>query len=124
MSKSPGHASGLFVLYLCAVKSRQEIILARATPPGAGAIAVLRVSGPGTLSLIDKLLKKPISQEAGHTAHFRALHDKKGVIDEALLTLFKAPGGYTGDKHAWFRIHCGAPYAIDLCFGCQARRSW
>jgi tRNA modification GTPase len=112
VSKSPGRVSGLFVLYLCVVKPRQDIIVARATPPGAGAIAVLRVSGPGTFLLIDKLLKKSISQEAGHTAHFRALHDEKGLIDEALLTLFKAPGGYTGDDTVEISTH-GSGYIVE-----------
>ncbi len=94
------------------MKNRQDIIVARATPAGVGAVAVVRVSGPGVLSLVDRLLKKPVSSVNSHTAHFRALWDEEGLLDEALLTVFRAPHGYTGDDTVEISTH-GSPYIVD-----------
>lgn len=94
------------------LKNRQDIIVARATPAGVGAVAVVRVSGPGVLSLVDRLLKKPVSSVNSHTAHFRALWDEEGLLDEALLTVFRAPHGYTGDDTVEISTH-GSPYIVD-----------
>lgn len=73
---------------------------------------MVRVSGPGVLSLVDRLLKKPVSSVNSHTAHFRALWDEEGLLDEALLTVFRAPHGYTGDDTVEISTH-GSPYIVD-----------
>lgn len=86
--------------------------MARATPAGVGAVAVVRVSGPGVFTLVDALLKKPVSAADSHTAHFRALWDEEGLVDEALLTVFRAPHGYTGDDTIEISTH-GSPYIVD-----------
>lgn len=86
--------------------------MARATPAGVGALAVVRVSGPGVFELVDKLLKKPVSAAGSHTAHFRALWDEQGLVDEVLLTVFRAPHGYTGDDTVEISTH-GSPYIVD-----------
>jgi len=86
--------------------------VARATPAGVGALAVVRVSGPGVFELVDKLLKKPVSAAGSHTAHFRALWDEQGLVDEVLLTVFRAPHGYTGDDTVEISTH-GSPYIVD-----------
>jgi tRNA modification GTPase len=94
------------------VVSRQDIIVARATPPGVGAVAVVRLSGPGCFALVDLLLKKSILEAPSHTAHFRAIWDDQGIVDEALLTVFRAPSGYTGDDTVEISTH-GSPYIVD-----------
>jgi tRNA modification GTPase len=94
------------------VFSRQDIIVARATPPGVGAVAVVRLSGPSCFVLVDLLLKKSILEAPSHTAHFRAIWDKQGIVDEALLTVFRAPSGYTGDDTVEISTH-GSPYIVD-----------
>lgn len=94
------------------MKNRHDIIAARATPAGVGAVAVVRVSGDGVFAMADKLLKKPISSVDSHTVHFRELWDEDGLIDEALLTVFRAPGGYTGDDTLEISTH-GSPYIVD-----------
>lgn len=73
---------------------------------------MVRVSGPGVFALLDGLLKKPVSAADSHTAHFRSLWDDEGLIDEALLTVFKAPHGYTGDDTVEISTH-GSPYIVD-----------
>jgi tRNA modification GTPase len=94
------------------LKGRHDIIVARATPAGVGAVAVVRVSGDGVFAMADKLLKKPISKADSHTVHFRGLWDEDGLVDEALLTVFRAPGGYTGDDTLEISTH-GSPYIVD-----------
>jgi tRNA modification GTPase len=111
-NKKPRPWSGLFVCTFARVKNRQDIIAARATPAGVGAVAVVRVSGPGVFELVDRLLKKPVSNADSHTAHFRALWDEDGLVDEALLTVFRAPHGYTGDDTVEISTH-GSPYIVD-----------
>ncbi len=77
-----------------------------------GAVAVVRLSGPGCFALVDLLLKKSILEAPSHTAHFRAIRDDQGIVDEALLTVFRAPSGYTGDDTVEISTH-GSPYIVD-----------
>lgn len=73
------------------MKSQHSVdtIVARATAAGVGAIAVVRVSGPLALSLTDALLKKAVGDKPSHSAHLRSMFDADGLMDEALITLFK-----------------------------------
>jgi tRNA modification GTPase len=112
LNESPGHRSGLFVCTFVGLRNRQDIIVARATPAGVGAVAVVRVSGQGVFELVDRMLKKPVSNAGSHTVHFRALWDEQGLIDEALLTVFRDPSGYTGDDTIEISTH-GSPYIVD-----------
>ena len=65
-----------------------DTIVARATPAGKGAIAVVRVSGPTAFACTDALLKNKISLKNSHTALLRQFFDANGMIDEALLRRF------------------------------------
>ena len=77
-------------------------ICAISTPPGNGAIAVIRLTGKEALSIADKLFvsrgkeKKLIDQEA-NTIHFGNLKDGDEIIDEVLVSLFRSPYSYTGE---------------------------
>lgn len=61
---------------------------------------------------MDGLLKKSIRDVPSHTVHFRAIRDEQGIVDEALLTVFRAPNGYTGDDTVEISTH-GSPYIVD-----------
>ena len=91
--------------------SREDVIAARATPPGSGAIAVVRISGPGALTVADKVMSRPLSDCNSHTAHLRNLVDADGSFDEALAVVFKAPKTYTGDDTVEFSVH-GSDYIV------------
>lgn len=86
----------------------QDTICALATPPGAGAIAMLRLSGPDALRIARACsdLRRNIATRA---AYFCRFHDTDGAIDEGLLTWFKAPASYTGEDVVELGIH-GSPY--------------
>ncbi len=86
----------------------QDTICALSTPPGVGAIAVIRLSGPDALSITRKCSDLQ-GNLAARTAHFAKLRDAHGAIDEGLITWFKGPASYTGEDVVELGIH-GSPY--------------
>jgi len=89
-----------------------DTIVARATAAGVGAIAVVRVSGPSALRLTDELLKIAVADKPTHTAHLRTMYDGDGVMDEALITLFKGSKSYTGEDTVEVSVH-GSEYIVS-----------
>jgi tRNA modification GTPase len=89
----------------------QETIAAIATPPGEGALAVIRISGPGALSLADTVFraaKSPSAMEERRIAFGRIIDAKGEVIDEVLLTFFRNPRSYTGEDLVEISGHGGS----------------
>lgn len=81
-----------------------DTIFALATPPGRGAIAVIRLSGPGVADVLDRLGAgdlKPRMVAVRHLSHGGA------QIDQALMLRFVAPGSYTGEDAAELHLHGG-----------------
>lgn len=75
-----------------------DTIAAIATAPGVGAIAVIRLSGPLSFPIINKLFKgKDIEQQSTHTIHVGLLERNEVLIDEAVVSIFKGPRSYTGE---------------------------
>lgn len=76
-----------------------DTIAALSTAPGQAAIAVLRVSGPEAISIVNEGFKgKNLKKAESHTAHLGYLMDEKGgVIDQVVVTLFRGPHSYTGE---------------------------
>ena len=89
-----------------------DTIVARATAAGVGAIAVVRVSGPSALKLTDELLKIAVADKPTHTAHLRTMYDGEGVMDEALITIFKGSKSYTGEDTVEVSVH-GSEYIVS-----------
>ncbi len=79
--------------------SLDDTIAALSTAPGQAAIAVLRVSGPEAISIVNEGFKgKNLKKAESHTAHLGYLMDEKGgVIDQVVVTLFRGPHSYTGE---------------------------
>ncbi|MDR0991592.1 MAG: tRNA uridine-5-carboxymethylaminomethyl(34) synthesis GTPase MnmE [Ruminococcus sp.] len=85
------------------------MIAAIATPRGEGGIAVVRLSGEGVFGVAEKVftgLKKP-GEMAGYTCTFGHITDGEQIIDECVLTVFRAPHSYTGEDTAEFSVHGG-----------------
>ncbi|NYJ28104.1 tRNA modification GTPase [Muricauda sp. ARW1Y1] len=99
-------------LYFCAM-SYTDNIVALATPSGTGAIAVIRVSGPDAITLMDPLFKsikgKKLANQKSHTIHLGHIVDDGKVLDEVLVSLFKGPHSYTGENVVEISCH-GSPY--------------
>lgn len=80
----------------------QDTIVALATPSGAGAIAVIRLSGNDAVSIADSCFqsiksKKTLSVQKTHTIHLGHIIDGNKTIDEVLVSVFKNPNSYTGE---------------------------
>jgi tRNA modification GTPase len=82
-----------------------DTIFAPATAAGRAAVAVVRVSGPGTAQAVRALAGR---LPAARRASLRKLRGADGAaIDEALVLWFPAPGSYTGEDSAEFHVHGG-----------------
>lgn len=79
----------------------QETIVALASPSGAGAIAIIRISGKNAISITEQVFQsvsgKSISQQKTHTIHLGHIVDEGKVYDQVLLSIFKNPHSYTGE---------------------------
>lgn len=91
-----------------------DTIVAIATPPGAGALGVLRLSGPEAFTVADAcFFGKNLQQQATHTVHFGTIRDESGrILDEVLATIFKGPRSYTGEDVVEVSCH-GSQYILD-----------
>lgn len=93
--------------------SYSDNIVALATPSGTGAIAVIRVSGPQAISIVDQLFKsikgKELVQQKSHTIHLGNIMDGDKILDEVLVSIFKGPHSYTGENVVEISCH-GSPF--------------
>jgi tRNA modification GTPase len=86
-----------------------DTIVALATAPGLGAIAVIRLSGPKAIEIVGTVFsKKSIINQPTHTVHFGKLLNGTDVIDEVVVSLYRAPRSYTGEEVVEISCH-GAP---------------
>ncbi|KAA2241291.1 tRNA uridine-5-carboxymethylaminomethyl(34) synthesis GTPase MnmE [Chitinophaga agrisoli] len=102
-----------------------ETIVALATAPGVGAIAVIRLSGPEAITISNRLFpSRDLEQQASHTLHVGSIVADGKVIDEVVVSLFKGPRSYTGENVVELSCH-GSPYIqqqlIDACIHAGAR---
>ena len=80
----------------------QETIVALATPSGAGAIAIIRLSGAAAITIAADVFQsvsgKDITKQKTHTIHLGHIADNGKVYDQVLLSIFKGPNSYTGEN--------------------------
>ena len=90
----------------------EDTIYAPATVPGTGAISVIRVSGPEALAVADKVIscnRGPISEAEGYTIRFGTVSAPDGhIIDEVLVSIFRAPRSYTGENSVEISCHASS----------------
>ena len=89
--------------------TEQDTIVALSTPPGTGAIGLVRISGPDALLLLRSVAAKMDRDPAPRLATLVEFRDSEGVIDEGLATVFRAPASYTGEDVVELGVH-GSPY--------------
>ncbi len=96
---------------LAVIYSPDDPIAALATAAVSSALAVIRVSGPGSLSLLSRLLKggRDTARMKGHTIHRLVMRDGEEDVDEVLMAVYKAPRSYTGQDSAEIFCHGGLP---------------
>ena len=88
----------------------EETICAVSTPPGSGAIAVIRVSGPLALPVLDTLFKAAsgavsLTTLPGGSVLYGRLYDEEEWLDEVVVTVFRSPRSYTGEDVAEISCH-------------------
>lgn len=102
----------------------EDTIAALATPPGTGALGVIRLSGPDALAIADAVFqgRKKLSAVRGYTVHFGEIvsgnhaafsgNNAPVVVDEVLATVFRAPRSFTGEDVVEFSAH-GSPFVLS-----------
>jgi tRNA modification GTPase len=96
------------------IVSTEDTIAAIATPPGIGAITIIRVSGTDAIKSVEKIFqpnnKKSLSKAETHTIHYGKIIDARGeIIDDVLVSIFKRPHSYTGEESVEISTH-GNPF--------------
>lgn len=88
-------------------------IIALSSPPGSGAISIIRLSGKDAIDITDKVFKsnsnKPLSKFEGQSLTYGVISDGKEVIDEVVVSIYRAPHSYTGENIIEISCH-GSPY--------------
>ncbi len=90
----------------------RDIIAAAATPPGRGAVAMVRASGSGLDALISPLVGRQ-RLDPRHAHYLSFLDDQGQVIDRGLIVFFPAPHSYTGEDMLELSCH-GSPVIVEL----------
>jgi len=90
-----------------------DTIIALSTPPGSGAIGVIRLSGPNAITLTNEVFAgKDLTKQATHTLHFGLIKDGNIIIDEVVAGLYVAPKSYTKENVVEISCH-GSNYIIQ-----------
>ena len=87
-----------------------DTICALATATG-GAIGIIRLSGPQTLEILSRVFTKDLTQALANTIHYGHIQDGDTVLDEVLVSVFRAPHSYTGEESAEISCH-GSRYIL------------
>jgi tRNA modification GTPase len=101
---------GFWYIFLPMKPADTATIAAIATPPGEGAISVVRLSGERALEIADRLFRgrTRLKDANGYTVHHGLVEDSRGSpIDEVLATIFRSPHSYTGEDVVEFSCHGG-----------------
>ena len=106
----------------------EDTICAPATVPGTGAVSIIRVSGKDALTIADKVVRcrhGKIAEAEGYTIKFGTIHISSGeILDEVLVSIFRAPRSYTGENSIEITCHASSYIAstiMDLLHEAGAR---
>ena len=99
--------------------SKEDTICAPATAPG-GALGIIRISGDQSLEILSHVFSKDLTHSRPNTIHYghivpllqEGLGEDSEVIDEVLVSIFRAPHSYTGEDSIEISCH-GSPYIIN-----------
>jgi tRNA modification GTPase len=91
----------------------QDTIIALSTPPGSGAIGVIRLSGPEAITITNSIFGgKDLTKQQSHTLHFGLIKDENIIIDEVVASLYVGPKSYTKENVVEISCH-GSNYIIQ-----------
>lgn len=96
-----------------------DTIIALSSPPGRGAVAVLRLSGNKAFEFTNKVFRsasgKIFSSFKSHTLHFGNIYEGDELLDEVVISLFKNPNSFTGEDVVEISCH-GSSYIQQRLF--------
>ena len=95
----------------------KDTIVAPATTPGTGAISIVRISGPEAFSIADavvQLKSGTISSSDAYTIRFGSVCTNGFLLDEVLVSVFRAPHSYTGEDSVEISTHASAYIVQEL----------
>ena len=95
----------------------QDTIVAPATTPGTGAISVIRLSGPDAFSIVDAVVKLKcgtVSEAKAYTIHYGEVFSQRSLLDEVLVSVFRAPHSYTGEDSVEISAHASSFIVQEL----------
>ncbi len=88
-----------------------DTICALATAPG-GALGIIRVSGPDAFAAVSSICSVRCDAVPANTTHYTHLHEGNEIIDEAMVSVFRAPHSYTGENSVEISCH-GSTYILN-----------
>ena len=101
-----------------------DTIVALATPSGAGAVAIIRMSGKDAITIASEVFQsvsgKDISKQKTHTIHLGTIVDGTKIYDQVLVSIFKNPNSYTGEDVLELQGHGGPAVLQQLLNHCLA----
>ena len=80
-------------------------ICAISTPPGVGGIALIRVSGPDSILIVDKIFSKSIKKSKGYQIFYGKIISQGEDIDDVILIIFRNPKSFTGEDTVEINCH-------------------
>ena len=92
-----------------------DTICALATAPG-GALGIIRVSGPSALCAVSSVCSVCCDHVAANTTHYTHIKDGDNIVDEVIISVFRAPHSYTGEDSAEISCH-GSQYILNKVLG-------
>lgn len=101
-----------------------DTIAAIATANATGAVSIIRISGDEAILIASELINKDLSKKEGYTITFGTVQEENDVVDEVLVSIFRAPKSYTGEDVVEIGCHGGlfiTRKIISLCLGKGAR---
>ena len=104
----------------------EETIAAISTPAGEGAISLVRISGPDSITVADAIFRgaKRPSEFSSHVQHLGEIYDQHGLVDQVMLSVHRAPASYTGDDLVEISCHGGVlvtARVLQCCLRAGAR---
>ena len=94
-----------------ALNTIDDTICALATAPG-GALGIIRVSGPKAFAIVSSLCSVCCDIVAANTVHYTRIQDGSEIVDECMVSVFRAPHSYTGEDSVEISCH-GSHYILN-----------
>lgn len=94
------------------MQHNKDTIVAVSTPPGFGALGIIRLSGEEAISIVDRIFSRDLARVDSHRVVFGRIQGQEGrVLDEVVATVFRAPKSFTRENVVEISCH-GSPYIL------------